>query len=112
VTEWVTGEEVLEFVGITAPTAGETTWAAAVAVAVSSGIDTRLNGGTVPAGGPEGEVQVAAVLAAAEAFRRRTAPFGVTGYADLQGVAIRVARDYLEGVKPLVDRYSNGPGIG
>lgn len=110
--EWVTGEEVLAFVGIEAPTPGETTWATAVAVAVSSGIDTRLNGGAVPAGAPEAEVRVAATLAASEAFRRRTAPFGVTGYADLAGVAIRVARDYLEGVKPLVDRYSAGPGIG
>ena len=110
--EWVTGAEVLAFVGIDAPKPGESEWADAVAIAVSSGIDTRLNGGAVPAGAPEAEVRVAATLAAAEGFRRRTAPFGVTGYADLQGVAIRVARDYLEGVRPLVDRYSNGPGIG
>ena len=109
--EWVTGAEVLAFVGIDAPKPGESTWADAVALAVSTGIDTRLNGATVP---PEGvpEVQVAATLAAAEAFRRRSAPFGVTGYSDLAGVAIRVARDYLEGVKPLVDRWSAGPGIG
>ena len=110
--EWVTGAEVLAFVGIDAPTPGEETWSNAVAVAVSSGIDTRLNGATVPAGAPEAEVRAAAVMAASEGFRRRTAPFGVTGYADLQGVAIRVARDYLEGVRPLVDRYSRGPGIG
>ena len=110
-TEWVTGEEVLAFVGIDSPQPGEATWAAAVAEAVSIGIDRRLNGGTVP---PDSlaEVEVAATLAAAEAFRRRSAPFGVTGYSDLAGVAIRVARDYLEGVRPLVDRWSNGPGVG
>jgi hypothetical protein len=108
---WVTGAEVLAFVGIDAPTPGEDTWADACALAVSQGIDRRLNGGTVPPDS-EGEVHLAATLAAGEAFKRRSAPFGVTGYADLQGVAIRVARDYLEGVKPLVDRWSNGPGIG
>ena len=111
-TDWVTGDGVLLFVGVTDPTPGETVWADSVAKAVSSGIDTRLNGGVVPPGYATEEVQVAATLAAAEAFKRAAAPFGVTGYADLSGVAIRVARDYLEGVKPLVDRYSNGPGIG
>lgn len=109
--EWTTGAEVLAFVGIDAPTAGETTWADAIAAAVSQGIDQRLNGGTVPPES-EAEVRVAATLAGAEGFRRRSAPFGVTGYSDLAGVAIRVARDYLEGVKPLVDRWSRGPGIG
>ena len=109
--EWTTGPEVLAYVGITAPTAGESTWADAIALAVSAGIDVRLNGAVVP---PEGipEVEVAALMAGAEAFRRRTAPFGVTGYSDLQGVAIRVARDYLDGVRPLVDRWGAGPGIG
>lgn len=109
--EWVTGADVLAFVGVDSPSAGESTWADAVALAVSQGIDRRLNGGTVPPDS-QAEVEVAATLAAAEAFRRRSAPFGVTGYSDLQGVAIRVARDYLEGVRPLVDRWSNGPGIG
>lgn len=109
--EWITGAAVLEFVGITAPSAGEATWADAVAGAVNAGVDQRLNGATVP---PEGvpELATAALLAGGEAFKRRSAPFGVTGYSDLSGVAIRVARDYLEGVRPLVDRWSNGPGIG
>lgn len=110
--EWTTGAAILAFVGVTAPSEGETLWADAIAHAVSAGIDRRLNGGTVPDGDATEEVQVAALLAGAEGFRRRSAPFGVTGYADLAGVAIRVARDYLEGVKPLVDRWSNGPGIG
>ena len=109
--DWVTGAEVLAFVGVESPTAGESTWADAVAAGVSVGIDRRLNGGTVPPDS-EAEVRVAATLAGAEAYKRRSAPFGVTGYADLAGVGIRVARDYLEGVKPLVDRWSNGPGIG
>lgn len=109
--EWTTGPELLAFVGIDSPSTGESTWADAIADAVNAGVDRHLNGATVP---PEGvpEVEAAATMAGAEGFRRRTAPFGVTGYSDLAGVAIRVARDYLEGVKPLLDRWSAGPGIG
>jgi hypothetical protein len=51
-------------------------------------------------------------MAGGEAYKRREAPFGVTGYNDMEGNAIRLARDYLEGVKPVIDRYGNGPGIG
>jgi hypothetical protein len=109
--EWVTGAEVLAFVGVDVPSTGESQWADACAEAVSLAITVRLNGALVPLES-EGELRLAATLAAGEAFRRRSAPFGVTGYSDLAGVAIRVARDYLEGVKPLVDRWSNGPGIG
>ena len=99
---WVTGAEVLAFVGIDAPTTGEQTWADAVAAAVDAGVTRHLNGALVPFEG-DPEVRAAATMAASEAFRRRSAPFGVTGYADLSGVAIRVARDYLEGVRPLLE---------
>lgn len=105
------GAAVLAFVGITSPTDDETAWADAVAKAVEHGISVKLNGPVVD---PEGqqELEVAAMLACAEAYKRREATFGLTGYADMQGEAIRVARDYLDGVAPLILRYGNGPGIG
>jgi len=113
VTTWVDGAGVLAFVGIAAPSPGEQAWADAVAAAVSAGIDTRLNGAVITADtAGDLELRAAAQLAGGEAFKRRSTPFGVTGYADLAGVAIRVARDYLAGVAPLIDRYSAGPGIG
>ena len=112
-TAWVDGAAVLAFVGIGAPSPGEQQWADAVAAAVSSGVDVRLNGALIDDPSPaHDELTAAAQLAAGEAFKRRSTPFGVTGYADLQGVALRVARDYLDGVAPLIARYSNGPGIG
>jgi hypothetical protein len=60
----------------------------------------------------QAELDVAAMLAGAEAYKRKEATWGLTGYADLEGNAIRVAKDYLEGIKPIADRYGNGPGIG
>jgi hypothetical protein len=46
-----------------------------------------------------------------EAYKRREAPFGVTGFADLEGAAVRVARDSLEGVKPGLARWRQRTGI-
>jgi hypothetical protein len=78
-----------------------------------SGLTTRLNGAVIESpSGAEDELNVALLLAGAEGYKRREATFGLTGFADLEGNAIRVARDYLAGMQPLVDRYGNGPGIG
>ena len=49
-------------------------------------------------------------MAGVEAYKRREAVFGITGYVDLQGAAIRVARDYLEAQRPILDRYAT-PGL-
>ena len=104
----VTGAQILAFVGNKTPSTEDSEWADAVAKAVTQGMLVRLNGGIEG----EDELNVALLLAGADAYKRREATFGVTGYADLEGNAIRVARDYLEGIKPLIDRYSMGPGIG
>lgn len=110
---YVTGAQVLAFAGIDSPTADETEWADACAAAVESAITSRLNGAVIVDPSPAlDELTVAARLAAAEAFKRKEATFGVTGFSDLQGAAIRVARDYMDGVKPLVDRYRIVGGIG
>ena len=110
---YVTGAQVLAFVGITSPSADETDWSDACAAAVDAAITSRLNGGIVPDPSPAlDEITVAARLAAAEAYKRKEATFGVTGYSDIQGAAIRVARDYMEGVRPLLDRWRIVGGIG
>ena len=109
-----TGDDILAFVGIANPSAAEADWANAVAAAVEAGMITRLNDANLIQPWPVGmntEIRVAAMLAGSEAFKRREAVFGLTGYADLEGNAIRVARDYLEGTKPIADRYGT-PGIG
>lgn len=111
--EYVTSPQILAFVGVVSPSPAETEWSEAVAKAVNSGIDGRLNGAIIadPSSAFD-ELAVAARIAGTEAFKRREATFGLTGYADLEGNAIRVAKDYLTGIAPLIDRYSAGPGIG
>ena len=39
-------------------------------------------------------------------FLRRPRQLSLTGYVDLEGAAIRVASDYLEGVAPIIARYA------
>ena len=105
---WVTGAAILTQVGNAAPSADDTAWADACAAAVNSGVDARL--GIVFADLPEeaeGEVAPAALVAATEAYKRREAPFGVTGYVDLSGSAVRVARDWLAAVQPQLDRWAD-----
>ena len=110
----VTGAQILSFVGNgTAPKPEDIAWADAVANAVTQGLLVRLNGAVLalPSAG-EDELNVALLLAGAEGYKRREATFGSSGYADLEGNANRLTRDYLEAIKPLIDRYSAGPGIG
>lgn len=109
----LTGAAILDFVGVKTPTQSDTDWADMVAKALVSGLTVRLNGYSVAEASPaEDELNVALLIGGAEGYKRREATFGLTGYADLEGSAIKVARDYLDGVKPLIDRYSTGPGIG
>lgn len=109
----VTGSQILAFVGVKVPTPEQTEWANAVAKALISGVTVKLNGAIIADGSAaEDELDVALLIAGAEAYKRQEATFGLTGYADLEGSAIRVARDYLDSIKPMIDRYSAGPGIG
>jgi hypothetical protein len=105
-----TGAEILAFVGATSPSAPETAWADACASAVEAGITTRLNGVTIdPYPQPmQDELEVAAMLAGANCYKRREASYSN----DINGSAANIAGDYLEGIKPIADRYGNGPGIG
>lgn len=109
--EWVTGAEVLVHSGAYSDPAQATPadieWADLCAAAVSAGIDART-AGAVWVNPPlqPAELLLAARQAGVEAYKRREATFGLTGYVDLQGAAIRIARDYLEAVAPIIDRYA------
>ena len=78
----------------------------ACAAAVSSGLDARLDGAGIVYPGLPAELAWVARGAGVEAYKRREATFGITGYADLQGAALRVARDYLEGFAPIIESYA------
>jgi hypothetical protein len=107
---FVTGEDILAYAGVKTPTEQETSWAEACARAVNAGIGVRLNGAVIT-DPPPPELATAAIMAGGETYKRREAPFGVTSFSDGDG-AIRLSRDYLEAIKPMIDRYSVGPGIG
>lgn len=108
--EWVTGPAILAHWNVRVPSPEDSTWAELCASAVNAGIARRLDDALLvtpidPA--LYAELHYAGLIAGAEAYKRREAAFGVTGYSDLQGIAIRVARDYLEGVSPLIARYAS-----
>ena len=110
--EFVTGADVLAQSGAPNPSQFETDWAALVAAAVNDGVTWRLGAAYVVPVPPPPELVTAATFAAQEAYKRREVSFGVMAYADLQGQAYRIARDYLEGVRPIIDRYKTEWGIG
>ena len=108
--DFVTGAEILTYVGVKNPTSEDTAWAEACASAVNDGITVRLNGVEIMDPGI-GELHTAAIMAGGETYKRREAPFGITGFHDLEGNAIRISRDYIDSIAPIISRYSV-PGIG
>lgn len=104
--------EILNYVAVKHPNETEQAWAELCAEAVNDGITVRLNG--APIADPVGvsELHSAAIMAGGEMYKRREAPFAVTGFTDVDGNAISLSRDYLTGIKTIIDRYSNGPGMG
>jgi hypothetical protein len=116
VTEWTTAAVILARSGASSsPSPEDEEFAQVCADAVNAGIDHVLEGSVYvnplivdPPLPPE--VVWLAQMAGVEAFKRREAVFGITGYVDLQGAAIRVARDYLEAQRPILNRYAV-PGI-
>jgi hypothetical protein len=110
---------VLAYVGKASPTAEDTTRAGAIAATINAAITTRLDwpdgtgedryGVAIPArvatADETAELTEAALIAAAELWARRSAPFGITGYSDADGAAIRVGTDPILSVAGMVDRH-------
>lgn len=105
---WVTGAEILEHAGVSNPAPEDSAWADACADAVNGGFAWRLEGATFinPPGELAPELVTAARGCGVETYKRKEAPFGLTGYVDLQGAAVRIARDPLEAVGPILERYA------
>ena len=104
--EWVTADLILKRAGAAAsPSADDTEWAEACAAAVNAGMDKRLEGAVLIMPPLPPELIWVAQTAGVESFKRREAVFGITGYVDLQGAAVRISRDYLDGAAPIFARY-------
>jgi len=108
--EFVTSAEILSYVGVKSPTTEDTAWSVACAAAVNDRITVRLNGAEI-VDPPPAELHTAAIMAGGETYKRREAPFGITGFSDIEGNAIRISRDYIDSISPIISRYSV-PGIG
>jgi hypothetical protein len=107
--DWLTGTEILEQLRVTVPSPEDRTWADVCAAAVNAGISSRLaDAALVNPPPPElyAELRWAALTAGTEAYKRREAIFGLTGFVDMAGAAVRVSRDYLESVAPIIARYA------
>ena len=103
--EWTTAAVILARSGASAsPSPDDQEFAELCADAVNAGLDDALVDAVVD--GTEPELLWLASMAGVEAYKRREAVFGITGYVDLQGVAVRVARDYLEAQRPILARYA------
>lgn len=103
--DWVDAATILTQAGAGAsPSEPDTEWAEACAAAVNAGMDKRLEAVAISDPLPPELVWVAQT-AGVESYKRREAVFGITGYVDLQGAAVRVSRDYLDGAAPIIARY-------
>ena len=116
----VTGPDVLALAGTPRPTADQAAWADMAAAAISAAVAQYL--GFYPTDPPTppdvpadfagfDEVKPAAQLAALELYKRREAPFGVVDLADVYGQAIRLSRDYLASILPMLRRWHPTAGI-
>jgi hypothetical protein len=106
--EWVTASQVLGLVGIAPPgTAPQAERAALVADAINVGMTRaldRADSDPVLATG-DAELRAAAATAGAYAYRRFDTAFDSVGYSDLNGTAVKVARDALAYVAPQLERW-------
>lgn len=113
-TAWTTGTAILAHVGKATPAEADEAWADACAAAVCAGIDTRLGHAGDETGAPDewAELTRAALTAGAHAYKQREAPLGVSTFADVTGAAVRVARDAISTIAPIIDRYRSDFGVG
>jgi hypothetical protein len=103
--EWVTPDQGLAFVRIIVPTAAETDWANTLAAAINSGIDGYLGAGFQVDYPPQPEILASAQRAFGYAWKYREAPFGEAQWLDEQGGSVRLARDWIDPIKPILNRY-------
>jgi len=100
---WVSADQGLAFIRVSNASADEQKWAISLASAISSGIDAYLGDELIIP--PHLEIESAALRAFGYAWKYREAPFGEAQWMDEQGGAIRLAGDWLDPIKPILNRY-------
>jgi hypothetical protein len=89
-------------------------WLGYLADSVIALVDEHLDGeqaftGTLPIPPP---VTTACILALTDSYRRKDLTFGIVGAWSPDGVALRVSRDWLDGVKASLQPYRVRFGVG
>jgi hypothetical protein len=98
-----------------APTDPDLPWLGMLADSVIEQINLYMDGPAPPfneAGTVKPSITTASVLALIDAYRRKDATFGVIGAWSPDGVALRVSRDWLDGVKAALQPHRVSFGIG
>lgn len=104
--QWVDSDQGLDFVRVSNPNADEQKWSILLSEAINSAIDSYL-GAVVLDESATDEIKAAAYRAFGYAWKYREAPFGEAQWLDEQGGAIRLAGDWIDPIKPILNRYRN-----
>jgi len=100
----------LAFVRISSPNQGEQDWADMLAPAINSAVVAYL-GDVILDVDAQVEVDAASHRAFGYGWKYREAPFGEAQWLDEQGGAVRLARDWIEPIKPILDRWRDPTGM-
>jgi hypothetical protein len=109
-TEIITPAQLADHVGGLATDEWVVASAAAANAAVLTYLGRAFEDGVAPPADPPldplpPEVFTATLTAGADMYHRRQAPLGISSALDLAGMPLRVTRDWLSGVMPMLDRY-------
>ena len=110
IVPWVTPASGLNFVRITTPNPGESDWADMLAPAINAAIWKYL-GNWVRTDIADAEIRAAAHRAFGYGWKYREAPFGEAQWLDEQGGAVRLAKDWIDPIKPILDRWRDATGM-
>ena len=109
---YVTGGAILTHVRKEGATGDEEDWADACAAAIEGVIDEFLDGGALtPTSSQEAELIVAALQDGAACYIGRTAPHGIMSIS-AEGDIVRLGRNLIRELDPILQRIQGGPGIG
>lgn len=103
---WIDAAQGLAFARVAAPTADEQGWAQSLAEAIDGSITAYLGEVTLDSIATL-EVEASALRAFGYGWKYREAPFGEAQWLDEQGGAVRLASDWIEPIKPILNRYRN-----
>ena len=111
--ELITGPELYGYIagGSATTNPDDLAWSDEVAAAVNAAATHELEGEPIAELSPAWhDLHAHALMAGAETYKRREAPFGIAGF-DVQGGAIRMSADDLKPLRAAIARWHRSGGI-